>query len=88
MKQFNELREGYASNDPKVKAIRKKFKTIIQRVRKHDEDPQSRSNEKLYDAVYSYLSNSEKGRWDDPDFSWDKVNEFIHNDGKFGLGKV
>ena len=83
-----DIKEAYASNDPQVKKIRKDFKKIIQRVRKYDEDPQSKANEKLYDAVYAYLSNTEKGRWDDPDFAWDKVNEFIHNDGKFGLGKV
>jgi hypothetical protein len=83
---FESVDEGYASNDPKVKAIAKKFKKDIKDIRRGY--MYLEIGDKLYEAVYSYLSNSERGKWDDPDFAFEKVSEFIHDESKFGLGKV
>jgi ABC-type proline/glycine betaine transport system substrate-binding protein len=86
MKSFKTFNEGYASNDPKVKAIAKKFKKDIKDVRRGY--MYLEIGDKLYDAVYAYLSNIESGNWKDPDFAWEKVSDFIHDMSKFGLGKV
>ena len=90
MKTFKLFKEGYASNDPKVKALAKKFKKIIQKVRKNDdEDLMSKDNEPLYDAVFDYLMTTEiSGRMRDPDFAYEQIEAFVLDNSKFGLGKV
>ena len=84
------LKEGYASNDPKVKVLAKKFKKIIQKVRKNNnEDLMSKANKPLYDAVFDYLMTTEvSGRMKDPDFAYEEIENFVRDDSVFGLGKV
>ena len=84
MKTFKQFNEGM---DREVKAIAKKFKKIIQDIRRGYMDITDRGAKKLYAAVHGYLMNNEPGDWDDVDFADEKISDFIH-DVKGPLGKV
>jgi hypothetical protein len=84
MKTFKQFNEGM---DREVKAIAKKFKKVIQDIRRGYMDITDKGSEKLYAAVHGYLMNNEPGDWDDVDFADEMISDFIH-DVKGPLGKV
>ena len=84
MKTFKQFNEGM---DREVKAIAKKFKKVIQDIRRGYMDVTDRGAKKLYAAVHGYLMNNEPGDWDDVDFADEMISDFIH-DVKGPLGKV